>query len=355
MKRIAFIVQLPQKVSPGQRFRFELYEPILAANGFHVDTYSFFDTSSYNVLYKKGKIFSKAAGFLKGIFKRFFLLFKIRKYDYVFLQREFSPLGPPLFEWIVIKVLRCKVVYDFDDAIWLPDRSVENVFARWLKCRWKIKYICKWAYKIAVGNDYLADYAGKFNPKVIVIPTCVDTELHHNKLKIHQDENPVIGWTGSHSTLKYLEIILPVITELNKEINFTFLVISNTPPDFTIKNLRFIPWREDSEIEDLLQIDIGIMPLPDNEWSEGKCGFKLIQYMSLGIPAVASPVGVNKIIVEPGINGYLCEQSNDWKTALQKLLVDSSLRQKMGQAGRKKIEQQFSIASQKDKFLNLFS
>ena len=355
MKRIAFIVQLPKKVSPGQRFRFEIYEPILAANGFQVDTYSFFDIKTYNILYKKGKVFVKALGLLRGIFNRVVLLFKIRSYDYIFLQREFTPLGPPVFEWIVVKILRCKIVYDFDDAIWIPDRIAEHAFTRWMKCRWKIEYICKWAYKISVGNIYLAEFAKQFNSNVFVIPTCVDTEVHHNKLKVHQDGIPVIGWTGSHSTLKYLEIILPVITKLNKESSFIFQVISNQPPEFSFSNLRFIQWKEDSEIEDLLQIDIGIMPLPDDEWSEGKCGFKLIQYLSLGIPAVASPVGVNKIIMEDGTNGFLCGNANEWKIAIQKLLSDSSLRQTMGMAGRKKIEQQYSISSQKEKFLALFS
>src|ERR1044071_9425041 len=116
MKRIAFIVQLPRNVSPGQRFRFEIWEPTLKRNKFQVDTFSFFDDHAYRVLYEKGFILKKILGVVSGFLRRFFLLFKLRKYDFIMLQREFAPIGPPFFEWITAKILRKKIIYDFDDA-----------------------------------------------------------------------------------------------------------------------------------------------------------------------------------------------------------------------------------------------
>lgn len=355
MKRIAFIVQLPRNVSPGQRFRFEIWEPTLTGNKFQVDTFSFFDDRTYRVLYEKGFVLKKILGVISGFLRRFFLLFKLWKYDFIMLQREFAPVGPPFFEWITAKILRRKIIYDFDDAIWIPNTSAENKLAGLIKCFWKVKYICKWSYKVVGGNDYLCAFARQFNDQVIRIPTCVDTKNAHYKLKQSDADSLTIGWTGSHSTLKYLDQVIPVIDELQSEFDFKFLVIADKRPILSLANWKYIPWNILTETEDLLSFDIGIMPLIADEWSEGKCGFKLIQYFACGIPGVASAVGVNKIIVEHGINGFLCCSKDEWRSALKSLLSDQSLRDRMGKAGRKKIEEQYSIQSQEAKFIQLFS
>jgi glycosyltransferase involved in cell wall biosynthesis len=164
-----------------------------------------------------------------------------------------------------------------------------------------------------------------------------------------------IGWTGSHSTLKYLDDIVPVISELQKSIGFNFLVIADKNPMLPFKNFEFIPWNVSTEIEDLSRLDIGIMPLIADAWSEGKCGFKLIQYFACEIPALASPVGINKIIIDQGVNGFLCQTDDEWRSSLKALLADGSLRKQMGKAGRKKVEDQYSIQSLEEKFLQLFS
>jgi len=355
MKRIAFIVQLPRKVSPGQRFRFEIWEPMLKANNFQVDTFSFFGKSTHRILYEKGFILQKVIGVFYGLIRRFFLLFKLRRYDFIMLQREFAPIGPPVFEWIVTKILKGKIIYDFDDAIWIPNASATNRMAGWLKCHWKIKYICSWSHKVVGGNNYLCAFAKEFNECVIKIPTCVDTLNGHNKLKQHNNNNLTIGWTGSHSTLKYLDIVVPIIRELQEKMDFSFLVIADEKPPLNLKNWQFIYWNPETETKDLLKIDVGIMPLSTDAWSEGKCGFKLVQYFASGIPAIASPVGVNKEIIENGKNGLLCDSKEEWGKAMSQLLSDSFLREQMGLAGRKKIEAHYSVQSQSEIFLQLFS
>jgi glycosyltransferase involved in cell wall biosynthesis len=154
--------------------------------------------------------------------------------------------------------------------------------------------------------------------------------------------------------MKYLDEVVPVLKKLLSEFNFELVVISNKPPQFVLPNLRYIPWSEATEIDDLLQFNIGLMPLARDNWSEGKCGFKLIQYLSLGIPAVASAVGVNNQIIVEGINGYLCNKEDCWYQALKKLMLDASLRQSMGLRGHEKIVNQFSVRTNAEAFLKLF-
>lgn len=314
------------------------------------------DEATWNILYKGGSALQKAFGITKGYLKRIkTVLFDVPRYDFVFVHREAAPIGPPVFEWFISKLWRKKMIYDFDDAIWIPNTSSENKIASSLKCTWKVKYICKWSYKIAGGNEYLCNYASQYNKNTALVPTCVDVETMHNKLKEHKDGKIVVGWTGSQSTLFYLDMLVPILQKLQDEFDFTFLVIANKNPFLPLKNFQFIAWNETSEIDDLLKMDIGLMPLQTDAWSEGKCGFKLIQYLSLGIPAIASPVGVNKTIIQEGINGFIAAGNKEWEDHLRKLIADTQLRKSLGKNGRDKIIAEYSIQSQKENFIKLFS
>jgi glycosyltransferase involved in cell wall biosynthesis len=277
---------------------------------------------------------------------------------YVFIHRETAPFGPPIFEWIIAKILHKKIIYDFDDAIWLTDKKNESRIEHYLRHRSKVSRICKWSYKTSCGNSYLADYAKKFSQRVIINATTIDTmKLHNPELypEISSPKRIVIGWTGSHSTLKYIDSIVPVIQKLQAAYSFVdFLVIANRKPDLNILRMEFIEWKKGTEAEDLLKIDIGIMPLPDDDWSRGKCGFKALQYMAMKKPCVASPVGVNLEIIEHGINGFLAESPEEWYNHLENLVCDKNLRQRVGEAGRKKIIENYSVASNTSTFLSLF-
>lgn len=350
------MVPYPVRHAPSQRFRVELFEPYLKEAGLHYTIAPFMDANTWTVLYKKGSAVQKAWGIIKGYLKRLkTVLIDVHSYDYIFVHREGAPIGPPVFEWIVAKLWRKKMVFDFDDAIWIPNTSNENKLAGWLKSFWKVKYLCKWSHTVIGGNEYLCNYARQYNSNVVLIPTCVDMERMHNGVKMHREESMVtIGWTGSHSTLPYLDEIMDALVYAENELNTRFLLIANKKPDLPLTNWEFIRWNEHTEIADLLKMDIGVMPLKDDNWSEGKCGFKLIQYLSLGIPAIASPVGVNKVIIEHGINGYLCRIDNEWKDAITKLVADSRLRKTTGAAGREKMLREYSIAANKDKFIEVF-
>lgn len=353
---VMFIVPYPLKRAPSQRFRVELYEGYLQEAGIDYVIEPFLDQSTYNIIYKKGSLLQKAAGITRSYIRRLKTVFRARKYNFVFIHREAAPIGPPVFEWILAVLFRKKLIYDFDDAIWIPNTSGANLIASGIKCFWKVKHIIRMSYRVAPGNAYLAAYARQYNPAVTLLPTCVDVVGKHNIVKDHNHTGkPVIGWTGSHSTLFYIQDILPVLQELQEIYDFRFMVIADKKPEITLRDWVFIPWNEKTEQEDLIKMDIGIMPLKPDAWSEGKCGFKLIQYLSCGIPAIADPVGVNKDIIEPGINGFLCNSPGSWKKQLSVLLEDPALRSRMGKAGREKIIREYSIQSQKEVFLGLFS
>jgi glycosyltransferase involved in cell wall biosynthesis len=354
-KAILFIVQYPKRVSPAQRFRFELYEGFLQQNGFDVTTRYFLNKKEYEIIHKDGFFLRKSFAVIRGFLRRTKLLFSILKYDYVLLQREAAPLGPPIFEWVIIKIFKRKIIYDFDDAIWIPHISQHNRVARYFKNTAKVKYICKWAYKVSCGNEYLCSYARQYSNRVIYNPTCVDTDNQHNMVAEHNAAKLTIGWTGSFSTLKYLDALQPILKKLQGKYDFDIKIICNKRPELDLENIIYIEWSEENEIKELASCQIGLMLLPDDEWSKGKCGFKLIQYMALEIPALCSPIGVNNTIIDNGLNGVFCDSPEEWYTAIERLLLDDSLRKRMGEAGRKKIMEQYSLQSNKENILSLFN
>lgn len=355
---ILFLVPYPVRKAPSQRFRFEQYFHLLAARGHNYTVKPFLNENAWAILYKTGNHLSKALAILKGYGRRVLSLFTINKYDLIFIHREAAPLGPPVFEWLITKVFRKRIIYDFDDAIWIPNTSEENKIAARLKWHQKVGLICKWSYKISCGNAYLCNFARKYNADVVYNPTTIDTEHLHNpsltSVQKSLKEKLVIGWTGSHSTLHYLDELVPVLSKLEKAYGFSFVVIANKNPALPLRSFKFKPWNAASEIEDLASFDIGVMPLSPDEWSEGKCGFKALQYMALEIPALVSPVGVNKSIIDHAVQGYHCRMAEDWEQHLIALMNNASLREELGKKGREKVKNYFSVASNAEIFLLLF-
>ena len=356
--RLEIYFPYPPGEVAAQRFRIEQYFPYLELE-FDIKIRSFWSATTWRILYKKGHFFQKSVDLMIGFTKRIFWLLPALRADYIYILREATPIGPPVIEWILAKLFRKKIIYDFDDAIWLPNQSEANRgLVKNLKSHSKVGKICSWAYKVCVGNNYLADYAGKYNNRVVIIPTTVDTDHWHNPAGYSKNENPIpiIGWTGTHSTLKQLDILWPVLDELIQEIPFTFHIISDEFPEERRDYVRHIPWNKTSEIADLMQFDIGVMPLYNTEWEKGKCGFKLLQYMALEIPSIASEVGVNGEIVNRSELGFLIKENNPsaWKQAFLKLLSISELRAEMGVEARKRIQDSYSVVANKDKVLGLF-
>jgi glycosyltransferase involved in cell wall biosynthesis len=353
--KILFLAPYPLRSSPSQRFRFEQYFKALGADGHSYVFQSFLSSTGWKNIYSKGRQVQKAWAIVSGFLRRLVVLPKALNSDVVFIHRELTPLGPPIFEWLIAKGFGKKIVYDFDDAIWLTDRKNESWFGRMLRWRSKVAMICRWSAVVSCGNEFLCGYARNYNLNVRYNPTTIDLNYHKLMDQRRTNDEIIIGWTGSHSTLKYLDSIVPVIRQLEKKYSkLIFEVIADQKPDLDISSLRFIPWKEETEIEDLSTIDIGIMPLPDDEWSKGKCGFKLLQYMSLEKASIASPVGVNTAIITNGIDGLICNDANEWIEAIGKLIDDANLRRQLGEAGRRKVETSYSVSSNSANFLLLF-
>jgi glycosyltransferase involved in cell wall biosynthesis len=354
LKKVLFIVPYPTGIAPSQRFRFEQYFDILKENHFQFDIESFWSEKSWSLLYQQNHVMGKAMALIHGFLKRFVLLFKTHGYQVVFIHREALPLGPPIIEYVISKILKKRIIYDFDDAIWLPNTSEQNSLVRKLKYHRKIKYICKWSWKVSCGNDFLADFAKKFNPRVYINPTTIDTSYHKPKIKSSSNQQIVIGWTGTHSTTKYLTPLVSILKELGYKYSIKILIISDQKPDWDFSNYDFIKWNKEKEIEQLDSIDIGIMPLDDSVWEKGKCGFKALQYMAMKKPAIVSNVGENKNMIDQGVNAFLCDNSEDWLRYLTDLISSESLRKSIGEEGRKKVIESYSVVSNTDLFLSLF-
>jgi glycosyltransferase involved in cell wall biosynthesis len=349
------MVPYPVGRAGSQRFRFEQYFKVLTENDFEFEVSSFLSAEAWGVLYKKGFIFKKIAAIAKGYFMRLRDLLRLGKYDFVFIHREASPFGFPIIEWVITKLFRKYTIFDFDDAIWLSNKSESNWITSYFKRYKNANNLMKWATVVSAGNKFLAQQALRFNKSVIVNPTTIDTDEHHNEEKQHEDSTFTIGWTGSHSTVQFLDEVFPVLQELEKKFNFEFHVIADFPPKFQLRSMKFVKWTKENEIDDLLKLNVGIMPLPDNFWTQGKCGFKALQYMALGIPAVVSNVGVNAEIVDHNVNGCVCNSREDWYNYLSKLMSDKEYLVRLSRHTREKIVSYYSIQSNRVNFLRLFT
>ena len=353
--KVLFVVPYPLGEAASQRFRVEQFLPFLEEEHIEYRVATFWDKKTWLLLYKPGATLQKVWGLLKGVVRRFLLVTELHKYNYIFIHREATPIGPPWFEWVTSEVFKKKLIYDLDDALWLPNTTATNTIAAMFKQHHKVAHIIRWSYKISCGNKFLQKYAATYNSNLVLIPTTVDTEHYHNQVKQQHTSRVFLGWTGSHSTVPYLKIIEPVIQRLEQEFEIGFIVIADKKPDLNIRSLIFIPWQKRTEIQDLLNLNIGVMPLPETEWAEGKCAFKAIQYMASGIPAVVSAVGANTHIVQDGVTGYTCTTEEEWYLRLRALIQDAGLRESIGTEGRKRVVQQFSVEAQKRNFLKLFT
>ena len=183
-KKIAFIIPYPLGFAPSQRFRFEQYLSLIEKEGYELNCYPFLTKTDFELLYENGHLFFKISRIILGFIKRFFLIFTLSKYEIIFIHREATPIGPPVFEWIIAKLLKKKIIYDFDDAIWLTNTSESNWFISKIKNHSKVASICKWSSIVLCGNKYLMSYAKQYNTNVVYIPTTIDTQNLRRKMLI---------------------------------------------------------------------------------------------------------------------------------------------------------------------------
>lgn len=333
--------------NPSQRFRMEQWEPHLRQLGIKITFSPFEDEELNQTLYKPGMMATKAALILKALGRRASGLRTLKKFDAVYVLREAALLGPPLFEWLIGRS-GVPFIFDFDDAVFERYISPSNGYLSYLKFPGKTRTVCKLAAHVMAGNEYLADYARAVNPNVTIVPTTIDINKYAMLAKAENDP-PLIGWTGSYSTAQHLLTLAPALRRLAKRERFRLRVIGATDAvrsELEGVDVEVLPWRAETEVEDLRPMDIGVMPLPDDRWSRGKCGLKALQCMALGVPTICSPVGVNTTIIRDGENGMLAGTDAEWIEKLSMLLRSPDLRQRLGSAGRLTVEDHYSAASQ---------
>jgi glycosyltransferase involved in cell wall biosynthesis len=337
-------VPYPLGIAPAQRYRIEQWAPYLRDLGIEVTFQPFAAEALNRALYQRGRWAAKAGGMASGLFRRFSEALQAKAYDAVFLQREGSLIGPAWSERL-LRARQPAIVYDFDDAIYLPYVSPTNRYLSYLKFPWKTRALCRMAAAVVAGNDHLAQYASRYNARVLVVPSPVSLREYPARPAAAPGRVPVVGWTGSHSSVPYLSVVRSALQELARRRRFRLLIIGVEGFEIPGVDVECRPWSAASEVRDLWDMDVGIMPLPDEPWARGKCGMKAIQYMGIGIPAVVSPVGANREIVRDGETGFHAATEAEWTAKLDVLLTDAPLRERLGAAARESVRAAYSAAS----------
>jgi glycosyltransferase involved in cell wall biosynthesis len=277
-------------------------------------------------------------------------LLRARRYDVVWIHKELFPYTPGWFE-AMIGQAGVPIVYDFDDAIFHNyDLNRRGLVRRLLGRRFEP--LLRRAAAASCGNAYLRDYAARFCPNSLVIPTVIDTDDYRPRPAV-DDGPPVIGWIGSFSTWKYVQPLVPMLEKLVAEGRARVRIVGAGVVAAEYPAFEMVDWSEATEIAEVQRMHIGIMPLTDDPWSRGKCGYKLIQYMACGLPVVASPVGVNADLAQPGVNGMLADTVDEWRDAIVRLLDDAALRAAYGAAGRDRVERDYSLKAHAPRFIAL--
>lgn len=329
-------------LAASTRQRFVQAIPYLAQQNITLEIAPLFDNAYLSLLFNKGE--RNKTAMLRAYIERIKTLLRADDYDFIFVQYELFPYLPGLFETF-LRVTKKPVFYDIDDAIFHQYDTNRNPFIRVFLGR-KLVPLLRRADIAFCGNAYLQEYVSRYCTRTEIIPTVVDTSIfkpHAAKPPIHP---PVLGWIGSPSTWDYCQPLLPMLSKFAEELRLSAFIVGAGHKAEPNPNFEFADWVESNEVADIQRMDIGIMPIPDAPWARGKCGYKLIQYMACGIPVIASPVGVNRDIVQHGVNGFLASTDAEWRAAIEHLLRDKPLRTRMGEAGRKIVEERYSIQLQ---------
>jgi glycosyltransferase involved in cell wall biosynthesis len=322
------IIFLTHSSNQGHRFRVEQYFPYLIAH----------------------RVEPKWQP-LSGSWKDRLILYRqLPFFDVVCIQRRL--LSPFEFYWIRKK--SSKVLFDLDDAVMYRSSSSPrpHSLSRWLKFKWMVKG----SDVVTVGNQFLKNEVLKVDreKKVFIIPTSIDTDLYQQKKKISHSEEIILGWIGTKGNLKYLKKLEPVFKAIRQKFPKVKLkIVSN---DFY--NSSHLPiikkfWKLEDENVDLISFDIGLMPLKDDLWSRGKCGLKIVQYLSVGVPVVCTPVGINSDIIKDGENGFWATNEEEWVSRLSTLIQNPELRHQLGLKGIKTVEREYSLAVTSEKFFQV--
>jgi len=343
--RCLALVPYPAGRAPGQRYRIEQWIPYLREQGISVELLPFSSDVLADALYRPHGYLRKAWLMGQAWFGTLRKVLHAGEFESVFLYREAALVGPALLERVIRRRIP-RLIYDFDDAIWLRYVSPRNHYLSYLKFPSKTRTICRLAAAVVVGNEHLARFARRYNSCVTIVPSTVSLREYRPATVRPRASERVIGWTGSHSSIQYLKVVEGALQRLAQRRRFRLRVVGVHEVSIPGVSVECVPWAAATEVEDLWPLDVGIMPLTEDPWTLGKCAMKAIQYLAIGVPAVVSPVGANREVVEHGITGFHARTEDEWAQALERCLDDEALRLRMGAAGRSVVEARYSAEAQ---------
>jgi glycosyltransferase involved in cell wall biosynthesis len=335
------LVPYPLDTTPSQRFRLEQWAPLLARDhGIRVHFAPFAGAALGALLARPGQVARKAAGMALATAARLPAVLRARRYDAVVVHRALCLAGPAVLER-VLAAGGPPLLFDFDDAIWLRHTSGANALFDRLKFPGKTATSCRLADRVVVGSDYLAGWARQHSARVDVVPTSIDTSAYEVR-----DRAPgprvVVGWTGSATSMTHLEAAAPLLRRLAAARPVEIRVLSTRTPVLPEVPVVFRYWTPENEVEEIRAFDVGIKPMPDDEWARGKCPMKELQYLALRVPAVCAAVGGSREAVRHGDNGFLVSTEEEWMAALLALVDDPALRARLGEAGRRTVLERYA-------------
>ena len=350
-KKILVVCPYPEGQAPSQRLKYEQYFPYFKEAGYEVHVSSFMSAAFWKIAYKKGHFLAKVLGTLRGYLQRCIDLFRLPFYDIVYIHLWVTPFGPPVFERL-FAIINGNILYDIDDMIFLGHQSNANALIRSLKGKNKPLYLMKKARHVIVCTPKLDSFVQQYNSNTTDISSTINMQAYIPVNTYTNAHKIVIGWSGSHSTVKYLHLLDDTFRELKKSHDFHLFIMG--VKEFEIEGVpcEVVEWTAESEVPNLQKIDIGVYPLPDEDWVYGKSGLKALQYMALGIPTIATAIGANHRIIENGVSGFLVKSKEEWLNTLKKLIDDQQLRKQTGQKARERVMKYYSLKSNKDAYLN---
>ena len=352
-KHILIICPYPENEVPGQRLKYEQYFEHFRSNGYRISISPFFEPAFYKILYVKGNYTKKIIGTLWGYAKRTLQLFRLPFYDGIYIFLYVVPFRGSLLERLYSLFSR-RMIYDIDDLAFMGKTSSFNYLVGSFRGSEKYFYLMHAADHVISCTPYLDSIVRKYNSKTTDISSTINTDKYVPIDNYTNDHKLILGWSGSHSTVPYLQLLAPVLRRLRDLHNFKMLVIGTS--DFSIEGIEVesIPWNMLSEVQDLRRIDIGLYPLPSEEWVLGKSGLKALQYMALGIPTVATAIGANFRIIENGVSGFLENSEEGWISRLGYLINEPEIRRIIGQKSRERVEQYYSVYANAPVYLGIF-
>lgn len=350
--RVLFVVPYPTE-APSNRLRVEQYFPYLRRHGIKTRLRPFMSSYFYRNRYRPGGAPWKLLSLAWSTLNRLLDIRRAGEVDVIFVHREAFPFGGPFIEEALARS-GTPLVFDFDDAIYLHNSGENSPLLRLLKRPEKTARIIQLSTAVIAGNENLKAYASRYNRNITVIPTPVDTDHFRPRPAPPSSDRVVIGWIGSNTTAPYLQMVEPALEELERRYPHVELrIVGGSYRPAGLSRVSLQRWRLATELRDLHSFDIGIMPMPDTDWTRGKCGFKTLLYMSVGLPSVCSPVGVTTDIIQDGANGFLATSTEEWVEKLSRLIEDAALRHEIGMAGRRSVEEKYSLHAQAPRLLDV--